>query len=83
MGVKVKLFEIKHKIKWDSWVGGQYRKIVTWVGFKALQNGRKLLARGMDRCSWCGERCGFSSTISNKGMRCSSLNSDCTDKPEV
>jgi hypothetical protein len=74
---------IKHNIKHHSWAGKVSMKLCTWLGLKLLRNGRKLLKWSGGRCSWCGANCGFSSTISSKGMRCSSLERDCTDKPDV
>lgn len=72
---------IKHNIKWNTWAGDKYRIFMTWLGLKLLRNGRKLIKRGMGRCSWCGANCGMSSTVSGKGLRCSSLERNCTDMP--
>lgn len=68
----------KHNIKWDSKIGDLSRRFVTWCGLKLLKTGRKFLKWSLGRCSWCGANCGFSSTVSNKGLRCSSLHRDCT-----
>jgi len=79
----MKIDAIKHNIKWNTWGGDKYRKFMTWLGLKLLRTGRKLIKRGMGRCSWCGANCGFSSTVSRKGLRCQSLDRNCTDMPDV
>lgn len=75
--------EKAYRIKWETRVGSVYRKMLTWLGVKALQVGRKLLRRSAGRCSWCGADCGFDSTMSNKGLRCYSLTKNCKDMPYV
>lgn len=74
---------IKHNLKHHSWAGKKFSSLCAWIGLKMLRGGRKMLKWNSSRCSWCGANCGFDSVISNKGMRCSSLNRDCTDKPDV
>ena len=83
-GVKaMRIDAIKHNLKWNTWAGDKYRKFMTWIGLKMLSNGRKLIKRGMVRCSWCGAHPGFSSTSSSYGVRCSSLERDCTSMPDA
>ena len=79
----MKLDAMKHNIKWGTWSGKKYRDFVTWLGVKLMRKGRKLIKRGGGRCSWCGANCGFDSTINIKGMRCSSLDRDCTSMPDA
>lgn len=74
---------IKHNIIWNSWIGDVARKSTMIIGLKLLSKGRKLLKWSHGRCSWCGANCGFSSTVSRKGLRCCSSNRDCTEMPDV
>ena len=81
----MKLFSdgTKHNLKWNTKAGDFSRKVVCATGLKLLRTGRKLLNWSGERCSWCGANCGMSSTISRKGLRCSSLHRDCTKYPEA
>jgi len=77
----MKFDAIKHNFKWNTRAGTIIRKIVEWSGVKLLRLGRRFLRWSLGRCSWCGTNCGFSSTVSRKGLRCSSLRRDCTNEP--
>jgi len=66
-----------HNLIWNTKIGHYIRKIVTFLGYKMMTTGRLLLKWSLGRCSWCGANCGFDSTISRKGMRCSSLRRNC------
>lgn len=70
----------KHNLKWNTKAGTIARNFATWLALKMLRKSRRLLKWSLGRCSWCGANCGMSSTISKKGMRCSSLNRGCTAK---
>ena len=74
---------IKHNFLFETKLGRALRSLITWAGLKMLRGGRKLLKKTGQRCSWCGRNCGFDSTVSGKGVRCSGLTRDCTDKPDV
>ena len=72
---------IKHSLKWDTRIGGFARKVTTKVGLWLLKRGRKTLKWSLGACSWCGANCGMQSTVSKKGLRCVTLDRNCTDKP--
>lgn len=69
---------VKHNLKWDTWIGELARNVATWFGLKLFKTGRNLLKWSLGRCSWCGNNCGFSSTVSSKGLRCNGLGKDCS-----
>lgn len=58
----------------------------TWLGYKLLTLGRKMIRVGYIRCSWCGEEqnrhTGLHMSASKKGMRCCNHN-NCSSKPYV
>ncbi len=67
-------------------------RVREWLSIRFDRTWGKLVARlfrlarwaarkGGDSCTWCGARPGFSSTVSRKGLRCSTLGRDCTDMP--
>ncbi len=76
----MKFDAVKHNLKWNTWIGEVYRKSITNMGLRFLSFGRWLIKKGMGRCSWCGYDCGMNSTVSRKGLRCSSLDRNCTDR---
>lgn len=71
----------RHNIKWNTMVGELARKFTCWLGLKLLNKGRSLLRWSLGRCSWCGCNPGLASSVSNKGLRCSSLNKNCDKMP--
>lgn len=72
-------------MSWQSFkhnnVWMQNRFWVAKLGRFFLYLGRDLLTWSGVYCSWCGRDCGFDSTYSKKGLRCNSLNRDCTKEP--
>jgi uncharacterized Fe-S radical SAM superfamily protein PflX len=69
----------KHNLKWDSFVGTAARYITGELGRLLLKAGQRLLKYSLAYCSLCGRDCGMDSTVSRKGLRCSSLKHHCTD----
>jgi hypothetical protein len=70
-----------HSLKWDNTVGTVSRGVVTAIGVLAMKLARKCFRWSLGRCSWCGRDCGMSSTISIRGKRCQSLDSNCSELP--
>jgi len=69
----------RHNIKWDTRIGDWTRKVVTWLGIKSMAFARRCFKWSLGRCSYCGKDPGFASSVSRKGLRCSTLERDCTD----
>jgi hypothetical protein len=67
-----------HRWKWGTRSGRFVRESVMHIGLRFLKAGRRLLKWSGGRCSWCGANCGFNSTVSRKGLRCVTLDRDCT-----
>lgn len=71
-------------IKWNNKSGRLYLKTITKIGFLFMTAGRKLMRNGSGRCSWCGDKCGFNSEVSVKGLRCDNYTPEnCCHKPYV
>jgi hypothetical protein len=67
---------IQERIRWK--IKGRVADVAAWV----LGNCRRVLRWSHSRCSWCGADCGFSSSISRKGMRCATYTGrDCENMP--
>ena len=79
----MRIDSIKHNIKWNSRIGDASRSTMTWLGLRLLKLGRRSLKWSLGRCSWCGANCGFSSRVSKKGLRCSSLHRNCENETDV
>ena len=75
--------DMKHRIIWETWIGGKYMDLMTWAGLKLLRGGRRLIKRGRGRCTWCGANPGFNSVVSRKGLRCDSIVRRCADYPDT
>ena len=71
----------KHTVMWDTKIGGWYRKTLMNLAIKMMNTSRKMLRVSCGRCSWCGADCGFSSSMSRKGLRCD--NTTCQEKPRI
>ena len=73
---------LAHRIKWDTKAGEIARKAMSEGGYRLLNLGRRMMAWGKGRCSWCGANPGFSSSVSRKGLRCMGHNGrDCAREP--
>ena len=72
---------LKHNIVWDTKLGEWYRKSLMHTALFFMKTARKMLRRSAGRCSYCGANCGFDSTMSRKGLRCS--NKKCQNYPYV
>lgn len=71
----------KHGLKWNTWIGRLARSVVTWAGVRAMKFARACFKWSLGRCSWCGCEPGMSSSISKRGLRCSTLERNCSDLP--
>lgn len=78
--MSVKRFESFKHVMW-----GRFRNPVGKFGLVLFKIGRKLLKWSLYRCSWCGRNCGLESSISRKGLRCSTLfcTKSCVERPDV
>ena len=68
----------RSRLKWDTWAGAVTRRAVSGTGAAMIRVGRALLRWSLGRCSWCGEDPGFRSAVSSRGLRCMSIERDCT-----
>ncbi|MCK5018723.1 MAG: hypothetical protein KAS32_16800 [Candidatus Peribacteraceae bacterium] len=79
----IKTGALRHNIVWDTKIGEVYRNTLTKIGKKLFAIGRRCFKMSTGRCSWCGANCGFDSSISSKGKRCSGGVKNCVDMPDV
>lgn len=68
----------RHYMKWETRPGRVARRTAMQIGLALLSAARRLLRWSGGRCSWCGANPGFQSTVSRKGLRCDTLDRDCT-----
>lgn len=59
-----------HNLKHDTRLGQAYQRAAGNVGAFLIRIGRRFLRNQSARCTWCGEKPGWRSTISAKGTRC-------------
>lgn len=65
--------------KHNTYLGQVSKTLAGKMGRFSLKIARRLFLYSLKYCSWCGSDCGFDSTISRKGLRCSSNHRNCVD----
>lgn len=61
---------MKHYVKWETWVGGLTRALVTLIGWGLMRMSRRLFRWSLGRCVVCGRQPGFDSAITRQGKLC-------------
>lgn len=71
----------RHYIKHETRFGRAAMHCSGAIGRFLLRAARRCFKWGCGHCTWCGSRPGFDSTVSRKGLRCQTLDRDCTKMP--
>jgi hypothetical protein len=68
--------EMQHTLRYWTKAGRLYAEAMGRLADTSLKLSRALLRRSDRRCTWCGAKPGFRSTVSARGIRCD----PCSDK---
>lgn len=68
--LKNKLISIRHRIKYDTRIGGLYIELATTIGLKLMSVARQCLKRGSGYCTICGKRNNMDQAVGKHGSRC-------------
>jgi hypothetical protein len=76
---KIKRLPLRFRAR--EWVEIRFNRVWSRVVSRLFRLARWAARKGGYRCTWCGAMPGFNSSISRKGLRCQTLERDCTKQP--